>query len=79
MPRKKSRKKHSVKASFKVMELSRAGSSIELEIYASKEKIGTLRIGRGSLFWFGRSRHKSKRIAWSRFAEMMDELAYGKG
>lgn len=78
MPRKRARRKHSVKASFRVMELSKAGSSIELEIYASKEKIGTLRIGRGSLFWFGRSRHKSKRIAWSRFAEMMDELAYGQ-
>ena len=78
MPRKRSRRKHSVKASFRVMELSKAGSSIELEIYASKEKIGTLEIGRGSLFWYGRSRHKSKRIAWSRFAEMMDELAYGR-
>jgi acetyl-CoA carboxylase carboxyltransferase component len=78
MRRKKSRKKHSVKASFRVMELAKAGSSIELEIFASKEKIGTLKIGRGSLFWYGRSRHKSKRIAWSRFAEMMDELAYGK-
>ena len=78
MRRKKSRRKHSVKASFRVMELSKAGSSIELEIYASKEKIGTLEIGRGSLFWYGRSRHKSKRIGWSRFAEMMDELAYGK-
>jgi len=78
MPRRKSRKKHSVKASFRVMELSKAGSSIELEIYASREKIGTLKIGRGSLFWYGRSRHKSKRIAWSRFAEMMDRLAYGE-
>jgi hypothetical protein len=77
MPRKRSRRKHSVKASFRVTELSKAGSSIELEIYASKEKIGTLEIGRGSLFWYGRSRHKSKRIAWSRFAEMMDDLAYG--
>ena len=78
MPRKRSRWKLSDKASFRVMELSKAGSSIELEIYASKEKIGTLEIGRGSLFWYGRSRHKSKRIAWSRFAEMMDELAYGR-
>jgi hypothetical protein len=66
------------KASFRVMELAKAGSSSELEIFASKEKIGTLEIGRGSLFWYGRSRHKSKRIAWSRFAEMMDALAYGK-
>lgn len=50
MPRKKSRKKHSVKASFRAMELAKAGSSIELEIFASKEKIGTLEIGSGCLF-----------------------------
>ena len=61
-----------------MMELVRDRYSIELEIFASKEKIGTLEIGRGSLFWYGRSRHKSKRIAWSRFADMMDELAYRK-
>jgi len=34
-------------------------------------------IGRGSLFWYGRSRKRSKRIPWSRFADMMDRLAYG--
>ncbi|HMH42892.1 MAG TPA: hypothetical protein VK557_05380 [Pyrinomonadaceae bacterium] len=60
MPRKKPRKKHSVKASFRVMELAKAGSSIELEIFASNEKIGTLESGRGSLFWYGRSRQKGK-------------------
>ena len=77
MPRKRTPKKHSVKAYLQVTELAKAGSSLELNIYASKEKIGTLVIGRGSLFWYGRSRQKRKRIAWSRFAEMMDDLAYG--
>ena len=51
MPRKKSRKKHSVKASFRVMELAKAGSSIELEIFASTERIGTLEIGRDLFEW----------------------------
>jgi hypothetical protein len=59
------------------MELARAGSSLDLEIYASREKLGTLIIGRGSLYWYGRNRQKRKRISWTRFAEMMDELAYG--
>lgn len=77
MGRKRLIKKHSVKAHLQVMELAKAGSSLELEIYASKEKLGTLIIGRGSLYWYGRNRHKSKRISWTRFAEMMDELAYG--
>lgn len=33
-------------------------------------------IGRGSLYWYGRNRQKRKRIRWTKFAEMMDELAY---
>ena len=76
MPKKRQIKKHSVKAKLQVMELAKAGSSLHLEIYAAREKIGTLVLGSGSLFWYGRSRHKRKRIAWSRFAEMMDRLAY---
>jgi len=35
-------------------------------------------LGRGSLFWRGANRQKQKRISWTRFAEMMDELAYEK-
>lgn len=75
--RKVAPKVHVVKASLAVPRLSKAGSSLTLEIYARKEKIGTIQLGRGSLFWTGAKRHKSKRIAWTRFAEMMDELAYG--
>jgi hypothetical protein len=78
MPRKRLRRKHLVKAHLQVMELARAGSSLDLEIYEARQKIGTLVIGRGSLYWYGRNRRIRKRIAWTRFAEMMDELAYGK-
>jgi hypothetical protein len=78
MPKKKKAlKKHSVRANLQVVELTRAGSSLDLEIYADNEKIGTMIIGRGSLVWFGGKRQLRKRIPWSRFAEMMDELAYG--
>ena len=71
------RKKHSVKAYLQVMELARAGSSLNLEIFEADAKIGTLVIGRGSLYWYGRNRRLRKRIDWTQFAEMMDELAYG--
>jgi hypothetical protein len=76
--RRKRHRQHSVKAHLQVIELARAGSSLDLEIYAAKQKIGTLIIGRGSLYWYGRNRTNRKRISWTRFAEMMDELAYGK-
>ena len=77
--KKKVVKKHSVKANLHVLELTRAGSSLDLAIYAEKEKIGTMIIGQGSLSWKGGKRQITKRIPWSRFAAMMDELAYGKG
>ena len=47
-------------------------------VYAAQEKIGTMIIGQGSLSWKGGKRQITKRISWSRFAAMMDELAYGK-
>ena len=79
MPRKKKPiKKHSVEANLHVLELTRAGSSLDLAIYADKEKIGTMIIGQGSLSWKGGKRQITKRIPWTRFADMMDQLAYGK-
>ncbi len=51
--------------------LTKAGSSLTLEIFASKQKLGAITLGRGSLYWTGKGRHKSKRINWTHFAEMM--------
>ena len=79
MPKKRApRKVHKVRAELVIPELSKAGSSLDLDIYAAGEKIGTLIIGRGSLYWYGRNRQKRKRISWTTFAEMMDRLAYGE-
>jgi hypothetical protein len=71
-------RKHTVKAELHVPTLSKAGSSLDLKLYANRIKLGEISIGRGSLYWYGRYRQKRKRISWTRFAEMMDELAYGK-
>jgi len=76
MATKRENRKHEVKADLQVPILAKAGSSLKLQIYASKEKIGEIIIGRGSLYWYGRKRQRAKRISWSRFAEMMDQLAY---
>lgn len=75
-PRPSSYKKHSVHARLNVPELTRAGSSLKLEIYSEEEKIGTLVIGRGSLFWRGGKRQKQIQIDWTRFAQIMDMMAY---
>ena len=85
MPRKRvasavsSSRVHVVRAELKVHELSKAGTSILLQILERGEKIGELEIGRGSLFWRGGRRQTRKRIRWAKFAELMDGLAYGDG
>jgi hypothetical protein len=75
--RRRKTKRHSVKASLTVHALSKAGTALALELFHGGQKIGQLEVGRGSLYWTGRQRHRSKRLSWTRFAEMMDQLAYG--
>jgi len=73
-----SQRKHAVRALLSIHELTKAGTSLTLDISAAGEKIGELEIGRGGLFWRGGRRHKSERLSWTRFAELMDRLAYGE-
>jgi hypothetical protein len=70
--------RHVVKAQLANFELVKAGSSLRLQIFSNDEKIGQLEVGRGSLYWYGRNRKSRERVDWSSFAEMMDELAYGR-
>jgi hypothetical protein len=72
-----STRKHEVKAALRNVELVKAKCSLRLTVFAEGKKIGELQIGRGSLFWWGHRRKLAKRIGWSKFAEMMDRLAYG--
>jgi hypothetical protein len=68
----KKKRKHSAKASIQMHELSKAGTSIELEIHAANKKVGQLVIGRGSLTWFGNHWKHGRRFSWSAFADFMD-------
>jgi len=73
----KKRKKeivHTVKANLQILELTKAGSAMSFEIYANKEKMGTIVIGRGSFSWIGKGKQNGKNYSWSRFADMMDYL-----
>ena len=71
-------RKHAVRGVMRVHEFTKAGTSLNLEISAAGEKIGELEIGRGGLYWWGGHRQRRKRLSWTRFAELMDSLAYGK-
>jgi hypothetical protein len=80
MPRRAPRERtHAVHANLNVPELTKAGSSLDLSIYARGEKIGEIQLGRGGVYWRGGKRHLGKRFSWSRFAELMDEIAYTRG
>ena len=76
MGRKRAKRTHLVSADLRIQQLSKAGTSLELEIFELGRKIGTLTVGRGSLFWRGGKRQKEKQIRWGRFAAVMDDLAY---
>lgn len=67
-------KKHEVKVKVQVLELSKAGSGIELEVYAEGERLGTMEIGHGSLGWRkGRGKRGFRRVDWTTFAKWMNE------
>jgi hypothetical protein len=66
-------KKHEVRVSVQVLDLSKAGSGINLEIYSEGVRLGTMKLGHGSIQWRGASKQKFKRIDWSAFAKMMDK------
>ena len=72
MSQKGSSRKHEVRAQLQFLELTKAGTSLNLRIFSHKEKIGELEIGRGSLWWLGRNRKRRKKLSWTRFAELMD-------
>lgn len=61
-PKPQSRQKHKVDLGLNARDITRAGSSLELSIYAEGERLGHLVIGSGSINWRGRNRRTSKRI-----------------
>lgn len=69
------RRKHTANARVQVLGLSKAGTSIDLELFADDEKLGTLVIGRGSLTWYGANWKRGRRFTWSAFAALMDRPA----
>ncbi len=67
-------KKHQVKASMNSLDLSKARSGISLSIGCNNEKLGTLKIGHGSLMWRAAAAKTFTRIDWSKFARMMEDI-----
>ena len=71
-------RKYEVRGELTNFTLAKAKSALTLEIYRREEKLGELKIGRGSFYWMGAHRQREKRLSWGRVAEMLNELAYGE-
>ena len=71
MARRKQKRRFSVQANMKVFELSKAGTSVDFEIFFEGEKFGTLIVGRGSVTWYGRDRKIGRRLSWAEFDRRM--------
>jgi hypothetical protein len=76
-PRKtRPRAKHQVDAYVKVRDMTRAGTSLELNIYSAGRKVGVLTLGQGSMIW-KRGARKPQRVRWEKFSQLMDDLRDG--
>ena len=50
-------RKHVVRAELTNVELVKAKSALRLEVFAAREKLGELEVGRGSIYWRGANRY----------------------
>jgi hypothetical protein len=55
----------------KPLEVLNADLTIEVE--SDGEKLGELRVSRGSIDWVPRGHHRSYRLEWERFDDLMRE------
>jgi hypothetical protein len=72
--RKKRQRKHKVVGAVNNIDLTKAGTSVSLDVFADQEKIGRVELGRGTIRWYGRRKQKATPISWTKFAEWMDGI-----
>jgi hypothetical protein len=69
-------RKHTVRAQMQVLELTKAGSSIEFEIFAKKREDRHNYCRARFANMARRKETAQQRFSWSKFAELMDEHSY---
>jgi hypothetical protein len=67
-------KKYELKVNVRVLELSKAGSAIKIDLASEDGKLGTIDIGHGSFGWRKASGKRGfQRVDWATFAKRMNE------
>jgi hypothetical protein len=53
------------------IELGQGSRSMDFEVRDGFQKIGTLRISRGAIYWKAANKQKSRRFTWTAFADQL--------
>ena len=66
--------RYTVDISFKAQDIAKAGAALSFKIHNRDGLLGTVEIGQGTFGWRGSKMKKGiKRLAWERFAAVMNE------
>lgn len=69
---------HAVSADLENFKLAKAKSALTIRLLVKGKRAGEVHMGSGGLFWWGRRKKSGMRMSWTKFAEMMNDRAYGK-
>ncbi len=75
---KRRRKRHHVTAKLDNWELAKRESAVTFEVRSGDEKLGTLKVGRGSIAWTPAKGQIPYEFTWPAFAERIHRLE-GRG
>ncbi|MBU0586712.1 hypothetical protein KJ780_04305 [Candidatus Micrarchaeota archaeon] len=63
----------SYKVSFILPERELGRADIEFKVIEGREKLGRLRVSKGSVVWLARDKTYGRKLNWREFAEMMEQ------
>jgi hypothetical protein len=65
-------KRYQVKVEMKALDLAKLGSGLQIIINDGRERVGTIKVGQGSLYWRSARKQNGRYIRWRAFADMLN-------
>lgn len=69
--------RHSVQFTIPWRDLGK--SDVEFQVWGDTDKVGTLRVSKGSLVWFAKNGKLGHKVIWSKFSEWMSTMPRVEG